>query len=479
MTPAALRTLMEASPYQAAASRRAETGRQARLSRRSRRGRREARGRQAARDRRLSPRLARRQGRHRHRRRRRRHRHGRRRTGGLALASARPMFASDRVAAELLEIAKDKAINAVVFRVDSGGGSATASDQIWNAVKTVQASGKKVVVSMGSMAASGGYYVAAERRQRSSPTARPSPAPSASSAASSPSPMACASSASTRTRSASAASSPAAYSDREVHARPARQAARSRCRRPMTASPASSPRAASCRCRRCRRSRAAASGLARTRLSNGLVNKTGDLIAAHRGGAHPRRLQAGRWRRAAHAHPPDNAVRTDHQHDDAGEAPAAPEAQLAAGARRDRWQRSARRRCLASCASSASLLARSSGAAGDGALGQAVDPLDRRPRASKARVLRNIQHQRLVAREAAETARAGCGRRRRATRQSAAAHATCCILQPAAQPARQSFIAVRRPAPRRTSSSAARPASKSARCMGECRPAACRPTRQG
>lgn len=72
-----------------------------------------------------------------------------------------PMFASDRVAAELDQIAQDKDINAVVFRVDSGGGSATASDQIWSAVKRVQASGKKVVVSMGSMAASGGYYVAA------------------------------------------------------------------------------------------------------------------------------------------------------------------------------------------------------------------------------------------------------------------------------------------------------------------------------
>lgn len=72
-----------------------------------------------------------------------------------------PIFSSDRVAAELDAIAEDKSINAVVFRVDSGGGSATASDQIWSAVKRVQASGKKVVVSMGSMAASGGYYVAA------------------------------------------------------------------------------------------------------------------------------------------------------------------------------------------------------------------------------------------------------------------------------------------------------------------------------
>jgi protease-4 len=76
----------------------------------------------------------------------------------LSLGSS--VFASDRVAAELLEIAKDRNVDAVVFRVDSGGGSATASDQIWRAVERLQASGKKVVVSMGSVAASGGYYVA-------------------------------------------------------------------------------------------------------------------------------------------------------------------------------------------------------------------------------------------------------------------------------------------------------------------------------
>lgn len=80
---------------------------------------------------------------------------------GDVLSIGTPMFASDRVAAELTTIAGIEDIDAVVFRVDSGGGSATASDQIWNAVKKVQASGKKVVVSMGSAAASGGYYVAA------------------------------------------------------------------------------------------------------------------------------------------------------------------------------------------------------------------------------------------------------------------------------------------------------------------------------
>jgi len=83
--------------------------------------------------------------------------------GGPAdlLSVGTPVFASDRISKQLLDIADDKSINAVVFRVDSGGGSAIASDQIWNAVKKVQASGKKVVVSMGSMAASGGYYVSA------------------------------------------------------------------------------------------------------------------------------------------------------------------------------------------------------------------------------------------------------------------------------------------------------------------------------
>lgn len=70
-------------------------------------------------------------------------------------------FASDVMAAKLDAAAKDKSVSAVVFRIDSGGGSATASDQIWRAVKRVRDAGKPVVVSMGSAAASGGYYVAA------------------------------------------------------------------------------------------------------------------------------------------------------------------------------------------------------------------------------------------------------------------------------------------------------------------------------
>lgn len=71
------------------------------------------------------------------------------------------MFASDAVAAELLELVDDKDVKAVVFRVDSPGGSATASEQVWRAVERLKEADKKVVVSMGSMAASGGYYVSA------------------------------------------------------------------------------------------------------------------------------------------------------------------------------------------------------------------------------------------------------------------------------------------------------------------------------
>lgn len=57
------------------------------------------------------------------------------------------------------KIHKDDAIKAVVLRVNSPGGSADASEQIWHAVQTLKDKGLPVVVSMGDMAASGGYYI--------------------------------------------------------------------------------------------------------------------------------------------------------------------------------------------------------------------------------------------------------------------------------------------------------------------------------
>ena len=72
-----------------------------------------------------------------------------------------PMMQSDRIAAALLEAAEDEDVKAIVFRVSSPGGSVVASDQILAALRTAKASGKPIVVSMGYVAASGGYYVSA------------------------------------------------------------------------------------------------------------------------------------------------------------------------------------------------------------------------------------------------------------------------------------------------------------------------------
>jgi protease IV len=53
----------------------------------------------------------------------------------------------------------DKTVKAIVVRVDSPGGSALASDLMWRALEQAQADGKPVFVSMGDVAASGGYYI--------------------------------------------------------------------------------------------------------------------------------------------------------------------------------------------------------------------------------------------------------------------------------------------------------------------------------
>ena len=59
----------------------------------------------------------------------------------------------------LSEATRDDSIKAVVLRIDSPGGSALASDNIWEAVRSLSEK-KPVVVSMGDVAASGGYYIA-------------------------------------------------------------------------------------------------------------------------------------------------------------------------------------------------------------------------------------------------------------------------------------------------------------------------------
>jgi len=67
----------------------------------------------------------------------------------------------DDLARRLRAAREDDDVKAVVMRVDSPGGSATASDVIRSEVLALKAAGKPVVVSMGSLAASGGYWISA------------------------------------------------------------------------------------------------------------------------------------------------------------------------------------------------------------------------------------------------------------------------------------------------------------------------------
>lgn len=68
---------------------------------------------------------------------------------------------SDSVAAELRAVLADDQARALVLQIDSPGGSAVASETLWREVCRVRDSGRPVVVSMGALAASGGYYIAA------------------------------------------------------------------------------------------------------------------------------------------------------------------------------------------------------------------------------------------------------------------------------------------------------------------------------
>lgn len=65
---------------------------------------------------------------------------------------------SEKVTKDLRDLRKDKNVKAVVLRVNSPGGSAYGSEQIWREVSLLKAE-KPVVVSMGDYAASGGYYI--------------------------------------------------------------------------------------------------------------------------------------------------------------------------------------------------------------------------------------------------------------------------------------------------------------------------------
>lgn len=78
--------------------------------------------------------------------------------GSGALMGGGDEIIGSRVVEDLDKLANDKDVKAVVLRINSGGGSAYASEQMWRAVQLLKKK-KPVVVSMGGMAASGGYYM--------------------------------------------------------------------------------------------------------------------------------------------------------------------------------------------------------------------------------------------------------------------------------------------------------------------------------
>ncbi|MCQ2096300.1 MAG: signal peptide peptidase SppA [Bacteroidaceae bacterium] len=72
--------------------------------------------------------------------------------------STEPMIVGEKVIKDLKALADDDDVKAVVLRVNSPGGSAYASEQIWHQVMNIKAK-KPIIVSMGGYAASGGYYI--------------------------------------------------------------------------------------------------------------------------------------------------------------------------------------------------------------------------------------------------------------------------------------------------------------------------------
>jgi protease-4 len=76
-----------------------------------------------------------------------------------AIGNTTTQIAGDTFSDAIREAAADSSVKAILLRVDSPGGSAIASDQILHALQKAHAAGKPIVVSMGSVAASGGYYI--------------------------------------------------------------------------------------------------------------------------------------------------------------------------------------------------------------------------------------------------------------------------------------------------------------------------------
>ena len=81
--------------------------------------------------------------------------------GGNPFAGGSGIY-SDDLAKAILDAARTDAVKAIVLRVNSPGGSDTASEQILDAIRVAKANKKPVVISMGTYAASGGYWISSE-----------------------------------------------------------------------------------------------------------------------------------------------------------------------------------------------------------------------------------------------------------------------------------------------------------------------------
>lgn len=79
--------------------------------------------------------------------------------GGIDMVGEKEGIVSEDLVKTINKVKDEKSVKAVVFRINSGGGSAYGSEQIWHAISELKKE-KPVIVSMGDYAASGGYYIA-------------------------------------------------------------------------------------------------------------------------------------------------------------------------------------------------------------------------------------------------------------------------------------------------------------------------------
>ena len=79
--------------------------------------------------------------------------------GGSSIGPAEEGIDSEKLSETIYDLIKDDNVKGMVLRVNSPGGSAFGSEQIWKAVMDFKAAGKPIAVSMGDYAASGGYYI--------------------------------------------------------------------------------------------------------------------------------------------------------------------------------------------------------------------------------------------------------------------------------------------------------------------------------